>query len=77
MQSHFPTFMAANKHTQTQVYLGLYTHDPRPNIQLWFTGMLATVTHLPLIINLTVQHQWVTFCLVYVDWQQKHELVTL
>lgn len=59
-------------------FILVYTHTTQGQIfNLWFTGMLATVTHLPLIINLTVQHQWVTFCLVYVDWQQKHELVTL
>jgi len=41
------------------------------NIELViYTYVDNSDTCLPFIINLTGQHLWVTFCLVYLGWQQ-------
>jgi hypothetical protein len=78
LQLHFPKFMAANIYTWTKAYLGLHTHKPKTEYStLVYMCVGNSDTCLPLIINLTVQHKWVKFCLAYVGWQQKHDLVTV
>jgi hypothetical protein len=56
----------------------VYTHtNTKLNIQLVVYMYVGNSdTRLP-SINLTGQYQWVTFCLVYLGWQQTHELVTV